>query len=436
MDADKTKVILVGNSTFSNWGGEEKKNIPNVEKNLERLKKIFINTDYFAIPNDTRHLVISNNETSQEILLKVKHETKSCADRSQFERLIFYYSGHGIPGEDRKLYLATSDTVRSDYEITAIDSTRLFSYLKGFGARELIVILDCCYAAQSKENLGDADSLIANSLPSEKQVLEDYEYGTYYLFAAGKDNVAKFNPRQPENPTYFTQALLNSIQSGTIAGNEFIAIGELYVQLKKEIEQLKNKENADIPDPRPLLEGDVNGFIFCRNIKFANQEDKDWEELVKDPMMEKIRLFEERYPSTRFETEKDELRIRLQEGMDALDDMEMAKTEKKSGKMKLATDIKKNYGDIPFIKKAADKFLREQTAISEENEKRLERGGAAATLSSAAESKGAAASTRADGFLNNRTDSRGELEIEKATAPHATSLQPVETISREALQTP
>ena len=50
------------------------------------------------------------DESSQEVLLRVKHETKSSTQKEDFEKLIFYYSGHGIPGEDGKLFFATRES--------------------------------------------------------------------------------------------------------------------------------------------------------------------------------------------------------------------------------------------------------------------------------------------------------------------------------------
>jgi hypothetical protein len=357
MDVQKTKVILVGNSIFPDWGGE-KKDIPNVEQNMDLLKKVFTDENYFGVPDDAKHLVEIKNGTSQEILLTVKHETKSFLEKDLFDRLIFYYCGHGIPGEDSNLFFASKDTVRRDYEITSVNSHRLFSYLEAFCAKELIVILDCCYAAQSKENQGDADSLISKSLPEDKAELEESENGIYYLFAAGKDNVAKFNPKEPKKPTYFTEALLSTIGKGTEPGRDFITIGEIYIQLRKEIAELKKSVDADIPEPRPVLQGNVNGFVFCKNIKFKNQEDKDWSELREDPSMKKLLLFKEKYPESRFENEMDDLTIRVLEAQKALQNMEENKD------IKLAVQIKKIYEDIPYIKKRADAFINDQLAVN------------------------------------------------------------------------
>src|SRR6185437_2447388 len=199
MDVQKTKVILVGNSIFPDWGGE-KKDIPNVEQNMDLLKKVFTDENYFGVPDDAKHLVEIKNGTSQEILLTVKHETKSFLEKDLFDRLIFYYCGHGIPGEDSNLFFASKDTVRRDYEITSVNSHRLFSYLEAFCAKELIVILDCCYAAQSKENQGDADSLISKSLPEDKAELTNQKMVFIICLLQEKtmwQNLIRKNPKSP-----------------------------------------------------------------------------------------------------------------------------------------------------------------------------------------------------------------------------------------------
>ena len=367
MNPQKTKVILVGNVNFPKWGGEIK-DIPNVEQNMESLKKIFFDKNYFGIPNDKTHFIEIKDESSQEILLRVKHETKSSTQKEDFEKLIFYYSGHGIPGEDGKLFFAARDTIRSDYEITSVDSRRLFSYLKGFKAKQLIVILDCCYAAQTKENMGDADTLIENSLPKDKLDLEPDENGAYYLFASGKDNVAKFNPLEPGKPTYFTEALLCSIEKGTEPGKDFVTMGELFKQLREEINRLKKSANPDIPDPRPVLEGDVNGIYFCKNTKFETKEDKDWAELLKDPTFEGLENFQNEYPASRYEFEINALQGKLIEGWD-----EIKKANEKNDKS-AALKIKSTFRDIPIIYNEADKLLKQMVAKYKEFEKEARAG--------------------------------------------------------------
>jgi hypothetical protein len=368
MNPDKTKIILVGNSMFPRWG-DEIKDIPNVEQNLDRLKKIFFDANYFGIPDDLRHLVEIRNETSQEILLKVKHETKSSDQKEDFEKLIFYYSGHGIPGEDRKLFFAAKDTVRKDYELTSVDSSRLFSYLKAFEAQELIIILDCCYAAQTRENQGDADSVIEKCLPPEEAELDENENGTYYLFAAGRDNVAKFNPAVPNKPTFFTDALLTVVETGTESDEEIITTGELFQYLCKQINKQKRENPAisDIPDPRQGTEGNAGFFHFCKNKRHTSEDDKAWAELLKDPTSDDIKIFLKNNPETRYQPECEELRKRIFVGKVRLDDLNDRLNKLKDGQKEVnkidlydaALQLKKDYKDIPRFSGGAEQIINE-----------------------------------------------------------------------------
>ena len=161
----------------------------------------------------------------------------------------------------------------------------------------------------------------------------------------GRDNVAKFNPKEPEQPTYFTKALLITVENGTEPGKDFITMGELCKLVRSQIVNLNNSQAIDIPDPWPVLQGNnVDSFHFCKNKKFENQEDKDWAELRKNIDYEKIKIFLKRYPETRRRAEIESLKTRLYEGLVALGEMKDSKVN-----IKLADAIMKAYSDIPFI---------------------------------------------------------------------------------------
>lgn len=397
MDALKTKVILVGNSIFPRWGGETR-DIPNVEQNMELLKKVLVDKDFFGIPDDQLHIVELKDEPSQDILLRVKHETKSFSSKDKFERLIFYYSGHGIPGEDSILFFASRDTIRSDYEITSVNSKLLFNYLGGFKAKELIVILDCCYAAQSRENQGDPDSLISKNLPQENKEA-DTENGIYYLFAAGKDNVAKFNPEEHQKPTYFTGALLNAISNGIEAGPDYITMELLYNSICNEINTLKRTADPEIPMPRQVLQGNVGGYFFCKNVRFKNQEDADWNELQKNPDREKWLDFKKKYPATKFEKESDRLISKMINGERAIDTLKQKKND-----IDFAVQIKELYSDIPYIKEEADQFIRNLAANPVQREKQVQNAAFTDAATQTSDIENAFALNSAPVSLNTETE--------------------------------
>jgi len=188
------------------------------------------------------------------------------------------------------------------------------------------------------------------------------EIVAYYFFAACKDNVAKFNPKEPKRPTYFTEALLFSVEGGTDSESEIITMGELYEYLCKQINRLKN-ENPDIPDPRPVLEGNVSGFHFCKNKRFESKEDKDWVQLAKNPSVTELQNFQSKYPSTRYGSAINNLWRRLIAGYDALE--EARATNDKVAVLK----IKEEYTDIPIIFKQAIDLLNTMSSKYIEMEK-------------------------------------------------------------------
>jgi hypothetical protein len=290
MDPHKTKILLVANSKYPNWGDSQNKNIENALVNIEKLESIIKDDEYFGIKDESQ-LISILNKSSQDILLRIRKETEKCDDRNKFERLIFYYCGHGIPGEDGVLFFASNDTIRDDYELTAVNSKILYKFLRKFGAKELIVIIDCCYAAQSAGNAGDEATLIEKCLP--------------------KDNVAKFNPKEITSPTYFTEALIEAIKSGTDPAQPFLRVEELLKNLNEEIQKLKRNKNNDIPLPYPIREGLTDNFEFCRNKKVQNEEDIDWEKTKSNLSLYELNKFTDKYPDGNYTYDAYDLKTKI-----------------------------------------------------------------------------------------------------------------------------
>jgi hypothetical protein len=114
------------------------------------------------------------------------------------------------------------------------------------------------------------------------------------------------------------------------------------------------------------LQGNVNGFLFCKNIKFKNQEDGDWADLREKPSRGKWLAFKKKYPVTRFEKGMDELISRMIKGEMALKTLE----EKKD--IDLAIEIKTVYKDIPYIRDGAEMFINDLAANPISNDKNIE----------------------------------------------------------------
>jgi uncharacterized caspase-like protein len=72
------------------------------------------------------------------------------------DTLLFYYSGHGVPGDDEDIYLASSDTdPDKPYRRGFFEELR--KRMENTIATRVVVILDCCYSGSAKISKGNEE---------------------------------------------------------------------------------------------------------------------------------------------------------------------------------------------------------------------------------------------------------------------------------------
>lgn len=117
-------------------------------------------------------------------LLEVRREiARICADASDADTLLIYYSGSGLKGTDGSLYLLVSDSDGDYPDATALDSDFILSQLRNSKCRRLILIVDGCYAgAFFAQNRGIPNGLYAiTSCGSDEMCADTAEGGAFSL---------------------------------------------------------------------------------------------------------------------------------------------------------------------------------------------------------------------------------------------------------------
>jgi uncharacterized caspase-like protein len=76
--------------------------------------------------------------------------------------LLFYYSGHGVPGVNRDMYLASSDTdphepYRKGFSFDELRMMIQNKRMEKTIATSVVVILDCCYSGSAKISKGNEE---------------------------------------------------------------------------------------------------------------------------------------------------------------------------------------------------------------------------------------------------------------------------------------
>lgn len=265
IDYSNTFVILIGDSHPN--GDEDLCPIPNVEVNLQSIKKYFTDENYIKIPEV--NITESLNDPKAIVERKLRDSARQ-ADKPLCT-LIVYYCGHGILSTiDYTLYLSTPTTTRDDLDIEGVSINILKNHLNRSRAGRKIVILDCCHSGYFISQMGDKISTLQANI-------DDFR-GSYVITSAPEDQPALFPVDQPEAPTYFTGKLLDVIENGLENDSEYCSLRDIYQAIRD------FSYDQRLPLPQQSFHNEADRLDLCKNRKYElkkNQTNPDWDEAEK-----------------------------------------------------------------------------------------------------------------------------------------------------------
>ncbi len=175
------------------------------------------------------------------------------------ELLLFYYSGHGIPGSDDDIYLASSEI---DPEVPIkggfafVDLTKLMNITP---STKVVCILDCCYSGSAKLSKGSehASAKIANKAIRNKSN-ESLKQGKAKCLLAASQAAQEAYAKKKEDHSIFTYYLLEGLRKNkesvdkkgnvtadTLAAYVYRSIANLPPKDKPKQEPIKKVEAGD-----------------------------------------------------------------------------------------------------------------------------------------------------------------------------------------------
>ena len=231
--ADRYRALLIGNSTY-----------PADEHNLQTLKGPVKD---IAVLN--RALTDPGTGLFADVEVALLPEATSARAIRTLGRffgtamrddvLLVYFSGHGKVDQSGRLHLCMQDTESTDLLSTAVSSARLKEFADASRARNVVIVLDCCYAGAFRgADLGDA---VAGP-------------GRYVLTSCRGTQLA--NDATVENGTsLFTQHLVDGLLGAAADqdGDGYVTFSELYAHVDRRLREA----GKQIPQRRVDGDGDV-----------------------------------------------------------------------------------------------------------------------------------------------------------------------------------
>ncbi len=202
------KALLIGNSTFPS----DPHNLQSLEgpvNDISVLRDALTDTEVGLFePTAVRMLP---ERTMSEILIELETFFGSA---TRDDRLLLYYSGHGLLTDENRLLLCARDTRTDLVKSTSVSATAINDMIEGSPARTTIIVLDCCYSGAFKgANL--PDSLKGN--------------GRFLLTSTRSSQLANDATRR-NGTSLFTQHLVDGLLKAVpdTNGDGFVELGEVY----------------------------------------------------------------------------------------------------------------------------------------------------------------------------------------------------------------
>ncbi len=289
---DTIKAVLIGTCVYEYKSFPD---IPNVNSNIDLLKAALKNPDLFGCSDfNIREF---RNQKAADIVEGIH---QFVFENDQFtDRLLIYYSGHGAleyNDENRQtLYLTTTDTKGKNLDYNAIPIEKLKSILRKSRASKKVLILDCCYSGKALESGtlgGDAPSII------EKQIQADEE-GGFILTSTDAVTTARFDVKNPEEPTYFTKCMIDIINDGIEGIGEFCMMKDVYLELKGRLIH----PDMNLPEPKCNSRENGSTIRFVKNKKWIKPDLTDkqaWKNAKLENSISAFEQFIKDYPESDF----------------------------------------------------------------------------------------------------------------------------------------
>jgi hypothetical protein len=226
------RALLIGNSTYP-ADAHNLQTLKGPVKDIAVLNRALVdpNTGIFA-DIDVTLLPEATSTRAIRALSKFFGE----ADRDDV--LLVYFSGHGKLDQRGRLHLCMQDTETTDLLSTAVSSVRINEFADASRARNVVIVLDCCYAGAFRGS--DLGAAVAGP-------------GRYVMTSCRSNELA--NDATVDNGTsYFTQHLVDGLLNAADHDDDgYVRFSDIYAYVERQLREA----GKQIPQRRVNGDGDL-----------------------------------------------------------------------------------------------------------------------------------------------------------------------------------
>ncbi len=209
----------------SEYQDERLHRLPKTEADAAGMQRVLVDQQLCGSPQENVNVLLNQDGRSVRIAIE-----RFFKQRNVNDRVLFYYAGHGIVDDKRRLAFALSET-DPDFLGTAIDARWLREEMEDCRAKQQILILDCCNSGAFDHKRDGASSA---------GIKEAFEAkGRYVLTASDRLQFSfeKLERAEQIKNGLFTHFLLEGLESfaAAEAGGEVITVDSLFEYARSQV---------------------------------------------------------------------------------------------------------------------------------------------------------------------------------------------------------
>jgi hypothetical protein len=242
-NAANTYVLIFGNEDYTTFQPDLKTE-SNVDYAINDAKTFYeYCKNTFGIP--VNNITMLTNALSNPM----KREINRLRDKTMYGgenlEIIFYYSGHGFPDDEKNSYIMPVDISGSNVK-DGIKLTELYKELTTYPCKKVTVFIDACFSGGGR-NAGLVAAKAVKIQPKEINV-----EGNIVVFTASSgDEISTFY--RDKNHGMFTYFLLKKLQDT----KGMVSYGEMSDYLKKVVPFTSGDKNYKAQNPQTLISPEI-----------------------------------------------------------------------------------------------------------------------------------------------------------------------------------
>jgi hypothetical protein len=249
IDVKCSNAVLIAASEFPR--DNDLNSLPQSKNSAIRLNELLAKPSLLGLAHERIDLIINPDDPSYV------YESVDRAAQEATDTLIFYYSGHGLIGQNSSLYLATRRSIQDKAELNSVEWDRIRCIILRSRAQRRIVILDCCFSGIGIKYMSGRNQGLRAGLSNIR--------GLFSMAAAPATVLAL----APIGATYtaFSGALIDVVENGIPCSDSELSLEALFDAIK--YDRIPKIRGA--PEPFYVCTDGVEELKFVYNLGYCKE---------------------------------------------------------------------------------------------------------------------------------------------------------------------